>query len=376
MKDCAACLLSGKTGHQAPPPLQPLAWPSQPWDHLQLDICGEIQGVPHHQRFLVVVYDLHSKWPELIATGSVTSQVIINFLDSLFSRWGLPNTVTTDNGPQLISAEFTTYLQNKGIHHIRTAYYHPQANGGVERFHQSLKNSLRAHLFQGWTFSRAIHHTLLHYRATQHSTTGVSPAFLMLGRELHLPLDRLSPALPKGPLPNVRASVTRQQRGWSRNSISQHVLRSLTLRPQIGSGFAGPTEITNSLHIGLPSPNYSSAGPSHLLAQQWHTVARKPPPQSAATSTYNRRHTSSHTSSLAGHPSIQLTPQIAPAQAPDMPINLPAEICACPSQTAPPHPLVSPRPVRIRSRPGHLQDFVSTVHVWNPVGRGGNVMFS
>ncbi|RXN17684.1 putative protein K02A2.6-like protein [Labeo rohita] len=170
------------------------------------------EGVPHHQRFLVVVYDLHSKWPELIATDSVTSQVILNFLDSLFSRWGLPNTITTDNGLQLILAEFTTYLKNKSIHHIRTAYYHPQANGGIERFHQSLKNSLRAHLFQGWSFSQAIHHTLLHYRATQHSTTGVSPAFLMLGRKLHLPLDRPSPALPQEPLQRVRASVTCQQR--------------------------------------------------------------------------------------------------------------------------------------------------------------------
>ncbi|KAI2662268.1 Transposon Tf2-11 polyprotein [Labeo rohita] len=178
----------------------------------ELDICVEIQGVPHHQRFLVVVYDLHSKWPELIATDSVTSQVILNFLDSLFSRWGLPNTITTDNGLQLILAEFTTYLKNKSIHHIRTAYYHPQANGGIERFHQSLKNSLRAHLFQGWSFSQAIHHTLLHYRATQHSTTGVSPAFLMLGRKLHLPLDRPSPALPQEPLQRVRASVTCQQR--------------------------------------------------------------------------------------------------------------------------------------------------------------------
>ncbi len=62
-------------------------------------------------------------------------------------------------------------------------------------------------------------------------------------------------------------------------------------------------------------------------------------------------------------PAFQLTPQIAHSQAPDMPINLPAEICACPSQTAQPHPLVSPRLVRIRSCPGHLQDFVSTVHV-------------
>ena len=108
VKDCSACLVSGKTGHQAPPPLQPLAWPSEPWDHLQLDICGEIHGVPHHQRFLVVAYDLHSKWPELTTTGSVTSLIIIDFLDSLFSRWGLPKTITTDNGPQLVSAEFTT----------------------------------------------------------------------------------------------------------------------------------------------------------------------------------------------------------------------------------------------------------------------------
>ncbi len=72
VKDCSACLVSGKTGHSPPPPLQPLAWPSRPWQHLQLDICGEIHGVPHNQRD--VVYDLHSKWPELTAKGSVTSQ--------------------------------------------------------------------------------------------------------------------------------------------------------------------------------------------------------------------------------------------------------------------------------------------------------------
>ncbi|KAL2095998.1 hypothetical protein ACEWY4_008146 [Coilia grayii] len=197
----------------------------------------------------VVVYDLHSKWPELIATGSVTSQVIIDFLDSLFARWGLPNTITTDNGPQLISAEFTTYLKAKGIRHIRTAYYHPQANGGVERFHLSLKNSLRAHLVQGWTFSQALRHTLLHYRATHHphQPTGVSPALLVLGRELRLPLDRLSAGLPQRPQPRVRASVTRQ-----------HAARPLTSEPWSGSGSAGPTEDTNSPHIG-PSLSKSLA---------------------------------------------------------------------------------------------------------------------
>ncbi|KAJ8346437.1 hypothetical protein SKAU_G00278380 [Synaphobranchus kaupii] len=100
VRDCSACLLSGPP---APPPLQPLPWPSHPWEHVQLDICGEIHGhgVPHHQCFLVVIYDLHSKWPEVVPVGTVTSHAIIRILDGLFARWGLPKAVTTDNGPNI-----------------------------------------------------------------------------------------------------------------------------------------------------------------------------------------------------------------------------------------------------------------------------------
>lgn len=325
----------------------------QPWDHLQLDICGEIQGVPHHQRFLVVVYDLHSKWPELTATGSVTSEVIINFLDSLFFRWGLPNTITTDNGPQLILAEFTTYLKNKG---------HPQANGDVERFHQSLKNSLRAHLFQGWTFSQVIHHTLLHYRAIQHSTTGVSTAFLMLGHELHLPLDRLSPTLPQGP--RVRASVAHQQRRIKQKFDLSACAKVPDIqaadwvrvrRPhrdhKLASYWSSPLQVTHQL------------GPVTFLLSdgtRWHAscLCKVPPPAHATGVT-----SPGTPPAWQDTPALQLTPQIAPARAPDMPINLPAEICACPPQAALPHSRVSPRPVHTRSRPARLQDFVSTFHV-------------
>jgi len=74
VKDCTACLLSKTRAPAPPPPMQPLDWPSQPWEHLQLDVCGELHGVPHHQQFLVVVYDLHSKWPEVPPVGSVHSQ--------------------------------------------------------------------------------------------------------------------------------------------------------------------------------------------------------------------------------------------------------------------------------------------------------------
>ncbi|KAJ7991418.1 hypothetical protein DPEC_G00283640 [Dallia pectoralis] len=214
IRSCAACLTSGKTGPPASTPLQPVDWTSAPWDHLQLDICGELHNVPHHQRFLVVVYDLHSKWPEVAPMGTVTSAAVVNFLDQLFSRWGLPRAITTDNGPQFRSMEFTTFLANKGVTHIRTSVYHPQANGGVERFNQSLKNGLRAHMSEGYSLMAALSQTLLHYRATAHSTTGVSPAALMLKRELVLPLTRLRPPMATCPRPcpaAVKAHVKRQQ---------------------------------------------------------------------------------------------------------------------------------------------------------------------
>ncbi len=68
--DFAPCLVSGKTGPPIPTPLGSLPWPTQLWDHIQLDICGELYDVPHNLFFLVVVYDLHSKWPEGTSVGS------------------------------------------------------------------------------------------------------------------------------------------------------------------------------------------------------------------------------------------------------------------------------------------------------------------
>lgn len=51
VKDGTACLLSGKTRTPATaPPVQPLDWPPQPWEHQLIDICGELHGVLHHQQ--------------------------------------------------------------------------------------------------------------------------------------------------------------------------------------------------------------------------------------------------------------------------------------------------------------------------------------
>ncbi len=54
VQDCNPCLVTRITG-----PLGSLPWPTKTWDHIQLDICGELNDVPCHLHCLVVVYNLH-----------------------------------------------------------------------------------------------------------------------------------------------------------------------------------------------------------------------------------------------------------------------------------------------------------------------------
>ncbi len=168
---------------------------------LQIDIFGEIQAAPQSHRFLVVVHDLHSKWPEIAATSSVTSATVIALLEKLFTRWGLPKTIISDNGPQFTSDEFNRYLASLGIEHRCTTRYNPQSNGGVERFNRVIKEGLKAHRTEGKSIENALQSILRTYRGTPHSLTGKTPAELMIGRNLRYPLNILKP--PENPPQHV-----------------------------------------------------------------------------------------------------------------------------------------------------------------------------
>ncbi|XP_003731307.2 uncharacterized protein K02A2.6-like [Strongylocentrotus purpuratus] len=192
VRSCEACTLSEKT-QPRPAPLQPTPWPKKPWQQLQVDIFGEVQAAPQSQRFLLVVHDLHSKWPEIAATSSVTTTSVISILEKMFTKWGLPESITTDNGPQFTSEQFEEFLAVNGIQHRLTTCYNPQSNGGVERFNRVIKESLKANLADGMTFDKAIQTLLRTYRSTPHSLTGKTPAELMLGRNLRMPFNILKP---------------------------------------------------------------------------------------------------------------------------------------------------------------------------------------
>ena len=78
--------------------------------------------------FLVVV-DAYSKFLEIVPMTHATSTNTITALRHIFSYFGLPEHLVTDNGTQFTSDEFQKFLRENDILHTLTAPGHPATNG-------------------------------------------------------------------------------------------------------------------------------------------------------------------------------------------------------------------------------------------------------
>jgi transposase InsO family protein len=123
-----------------------------------------------------------SKCIEAICTPSTSSAVIINELRTLFAKFGLPETIVTDNGTGLTSQEFKAFLQDNGVKHVTSSPYHPASNGLAQSAVPVVKRGLKK--VTSGNMSAHIAKVLFTYRVSPHNTTGASPAELLLGRRL------------------------------------------------------------------------------------------------------------------------------------------------------------------------------------------------
>ena len=184
VKACMPCQLHQKMPAQAP--LHPWDWPDRPWTRLHIDHAGPFLG----KTFLVII-DAYSKWLIVETVSSTSSQCTIQKLRSIFAAYGLPEMLVSDNGTSFTSSEFQEFVKRNGVRHITTAPYHPSSNGLAERAVQVFKEALRKST--AGDIETRLAKFLFHYRSTPHTTTGVSPAELLLGRQLRTHLTLLQP---------------------------------------------------------------------------------------------------------------------------------------------------------------------------------------
>ena len=158
------------------------------FEHIHADIVGPLPTSQDGYRYCLTIIDRVTGWPEAFPLKEITADVIAKVIyEGWITRFGCPMKVTTDQGRQFESKLFTQLMRYLGIQKIRTTPYHPQSNGAIERWHRSLKASLKARLDSNKSWVDELPTVLLGLRAAPRSDTNVSAAQMVYGQSIKLP---------------------------------------------------------------------------------------------------------------------------------------------------------------------------------------------
>ena len=169
---------------------------------MELDKSPQVANV-------LVFQDHFTKYVLAYVTPNQTAKIITKFLYGGFiSIFGAPARLLSDRGTSFTSSIIQELCEILGVQRLQTMPYHPQANGLVERLHQTIicmigklgedkKANMPSHLAE-------IAHA---YNATQLAVNEYSPHYLMFGRWPRLPVDFIFPTIGSSEAPTREASA-------------------------------------------------------------------------------------------------------------------------------------------------------------------------
>jgi len=179
VKDCRTCSLIKPSFFRAPP--SPILVKA-PFEVLACDFVGPLPSCNGFQ-FIFVAIDLFSRYPFAIPLKKIDTESTISSLKDIFTVFGFPDAILTDQGRQFESDLFKDFLNAFGIKKLRSNPYTPQTNGVCERFNGTLKKGLLGYLtekgYPSSQWTKALNYVLLNLRTSKHTSTGYRPVDLI-----------------------------------------------------------------------------------------------------------------------------------------------------------------------------------------------------
>jgi transposase InsO family protein len=214
VRTCQGCQFYARQTHLPARALQtiPITWSFAVWG---LDLVGPLQKAPGGYTHLLVAIDKFSKWIEVRPLNSIRSEQAVAFFTNIIHRFGVPNSIITNNVTQFTGRKFQDFCED---HHIRVdwaAVAHPMTNGQVERANGMILQGLKPRIYNdlnkfGRRWMKELPSVVWSLRTTPSRATSFTPFFLVYGAEAIMPID-LKYGSPKTRTYDARSNQTNRE---------------------------------------------------------------------------------------------------------------------------------------------------------------------
>lgn len=189
-RSCCDCAMRKSPRNRHKAPLLPVPVEG-PFDRVACDVMGPFPVSKSGNRYVVVFSEYLTKWCECFPVPTTEASVIARLLvDEIFCRHGAPRTLLSDRGSNFLSSLVKEVCRLLNTRKVNTTAYHPQTDGLVERFNNTLAEAISSFVSsnqQDWdVYIPAIQFA---HRTSLCVSTGDTPFYLLYGREPRLPPD-------------------------------------------------------------------------------------------------------------------------------------------------------------------------------------------
>jgi transposase InsO family protein len=193
VRSCQGCQYFARQTHVPAQELQniPITWPFAVWG---IDLLGPFARAPGGYTHLFVAVDKFTKWVEAKPVSSVTAGQAKIFLKDIVFRFGVPNSIITDNGTQFTGKPFLDFCDAFQIKIDWAAVAHPRTNGQAERANGMILQGLKPRIFDplreaAGRWAEEVPSVLWSLRTTPSRATGLTPFYTVYGAEAVLPTE-------------------------------------------------------------------------------------------------------------------------------------------------------------------------------------------
>jgi transposase InsO family protein len=193
VRTCEGCQFYARKSNLPAHVLQtiPVTWPFAVWG---LDIVGPLRKAPGGYTHLLVAIDKFSKWVEVRPITNLRAEQAVTFFTDIVYRFGVPNSIITDNGSQFTGRKFLEFCDKFHIRVDWAAVAHPQTSGQMERANGMILQCLKPRIFDqlnksGRKWLQELPAVVWSLRTTPSRATGFTLFFLVHGAEAILPTD-------------------------------------------------------------------------------------------------------------------------------------------------------------------------------------------